>query len=254
MPPESWNLDAAFEADYLHFYEPLLGPEIDDAEAYLLFDLLELRPGDRVLDAGCGHGRIANRLAANGCEVVGIDQSKVFLRRARQDAEQLGLTVDYREQDLRELDLDGEFDAVVHWFTSFGYFDDTTNRDILGRLHRALRPGGRLALETANLFAEVRDEAEHEVKRVGPDLMIDERRFEAVTGRRHVRRTVLRHGRPTREFDFWVRLFAVPELRDWLRQAGFDEMTALDGEGGPFDIDSDRLVMVATKAAGPATS
>jgi 2-polyprenyl-3-methyl-5-hydroxy-6-metoxy-1,4-benzoquinol methylase len=69
------GLDAQglFDQDYLYFYGELLGDERSDADTELLWRLLELRPGMEVLDLACGHGRIANRLAARGCRVTGLD-------------------------------------------------------------------------------------------------------------------------------------------------------------------------------------
>src|SRR5690606_38711568 len=128
-----------------------------DAGAALIEGLLGLRPGERVLDLACGTGRIAVRLAERGARMTGLDRSALFLEHARRAAEQRGVAVDWVEGDVRELDDVERFDAVVHWFTSFGYFDDARNRDVLCRIRRSLRPGGRLLLETMNLHQVVFD-------------------------------------------------------------------------------------------------
>ena len=109
-----------------------------------------------VLDVPCGFGRIANRLAARGCRVTGLDASPLFLARARQDAAALGVAVEYVAGDMRALPWAGRFDRLVCWFTSFGYFDDATDRRVLAGFRRALRPGGRLVLDHANLARLVR--------------------------------------------------------------------------------------------------
>ena len=77
---------AVFDDDYLYFYEGLLSDERSDAEAELIWSLAGMHAGDRVLDLACGHGRIANRLAARGAHVVGFDLTSSFLDRARKDA------------------------------------------------------------------------------------------------------------------------------------------------------------------------
>ena len=79
-----------FDADYLHFYAARLGAEPSDRETDLIVRLLALEPGTQILDAPCGHGRIANRLAARGYQVVGLDENALFLERARRDAAELG--------------------------------------------------------------------------------------------------------------------------------------------------------------------
>ena len=64
------------------------------------------------MDLGCGHGRLANGLAKRGANVTGIDILPLFLDRARADAARAGVTVDYRNGDMRELADLGPFDAV----------------------------------------------------------------------------------------------------------------------------------------------
>ena len=75
-----------FGEDYLYFYEPMLTDELSDRQAELVFGLLELEAGAEVLDLACGHGRIANRLAARGARVKGLDADPFFLARRAQIA------------------------------------------------------------------------------------------------------------------------------------------------------------------------
>ncbi len=245
--PVDWDLDAAFGEDYLHFYAPFVTDERSNDEAELIAELLGLPAGARILDLCCGTGRIALRLAANGYRVTGYERSELFLEHARRDASALGIDVEWIQGDVRELDLEGRFDGVVSWFTSFGYSDDPTERDVLRRMHRSLVPGGRLLLESLNLFQEVFDPSARSVKRIGSDVMLDERRYDPLTGREHFHRSVFRQDRPPREFDFSVRLFSLPELRGWLHATGFRNVEAFDSEAEPFDTDSDRMILVADR-------
>ena len=143
-----FDFDETFGDDYLHFYLPSLSEETNDAEADQIVSLLSLEPGATVLDVPCGHGRIANRLAQRGCHVTGLDRTPQFLDVARQDAEAIGVDVDYLEGDMRDLPWSAQFEAVVCWFTSFGYFDDDDNREVLRQFRKVLRPGGALLIET----------------------------------------------------------------------------------------------------------
>jgi len=100
--------------------------------------LLAPRPGQRVLDLGCGDGVLTKQLAALGCEVVGVDASEALVRRAREHA------VDARVMDGQALDFDAEFDAVfsnaaLHWMKQ-------ADLAIAGAF-RALREGGRFVAE-----------------------------------------------------------------------------------------------------------
>lgn len=246
---DEFDLEGVFdENDYLYFYF-----DSDDAsdarsgiEAAQVYDLLQLRPGLRVLDAPCGHGRIAERLAERGCDVVGIDRAAHFILVAERNAKVRGVKVDYRVGDLRELNAVAEFDAALNWFTGFGYFDDATDRDILRRYHAALRPGGRLLLELQNRDRLLRlfnpgSGHGHEVR---DDLMLDRSTFDPISGRTTTKRFVWRGGR-MRRIQYSVRLFAFTEIRDWLLDAGFKNVQVFDRDRSPFTIESRRMAVVA---------
>src|SRR2546426_2721696 len=142
--------EEAFDDDYLYFYEELLSAEKTEADVQLVWRLLELEPGLEVLDLACGHGRIANPLAERGVRVTGLDATPLFLDLAREDAAARGVEVEYFEGDMRSLPWSERFDRVLNWFTSFGYFGDDENRLVLAEAHKALKPGGLLAVEMNN--------------------------------------------------------------------------------------------------------
>ena len=103
-------------------------------------DLLDPRPGERILDLGAGTGELTHAIAARGATVVGVDASEAMVQAARAAYPALGFAV----IDGQALAYDAEFDAVfsnaaLHWMP---------RAEAVARgMHRALRPGGRLALE-----------------------------------------------------------------------------------------------------------
>ena len=235
-----------FDDDYLYFFAESLD-ERADAEVDLIWRLLDLQPGMEVLDLACGHGRIANRLAERGAQVTGLDATELFLEAAERAADARGVEVDYVRGDMRELPAwEERFDRVVSWFTSFGYFDDEANRELLGDLHAALRPGGKLLVESVNLAELLPRWLPAVVTEKGDDVVIDRSVFEPLTGRADTERTVIRGGH-TRRFSFSVRLFVAVELGDWLREAGFDDVRFTDGAGEPLTAQGRRMIAVATR-------
>jgi SAM-dependent methyltransferase len=237
-----FDFDGVFDEDYLYFYEGILTPERTQEDVEKIIELLELEPGAEILDCPCGHGRIANALAERGYRVAGLDASVFFLDRAREDAAAHGVEVEYVHGDMRDLPWRDRFDGLVNWFTSFGYFSDEQNKAVLHQFHDALKPGGRLILETQNITRILLNpRPQHFVEHDG-DLMADEWQLDLENARFVTARTVVRDGR-TRKTHFVVRWFSVPELRAWLEEAGFENVRA------PGLAQQTRLLVVADRRA-----
>jgi SAM-dependent methyltransferase len=239
-----FDAQGLFDEDYLHFYAVLLTDRRSDDDLGLIWRLLALEPGLAVLDLACGHGRIANRLAARGCRVTGLDASSLFLDAARRDAAAQGVSVNYVRGDMRALPFTGRFDRVVSWFTSYGYFDDAGLHQVLTEARRVLRPGGRLLIEIQHrdrLMRELRPEV---VVERDADLMVDRHHLDPLTSRIVADRILVRDGR-VRRVPFFVRLFSFTELRDWLLAAGFLQVDGYGEDGEPLSAESRRMVAVA---------
>ena len=79
----------------------------------LVVGRLDARPDRRWLDLACGTGAVAERAAALGAEVTGIDLAPALVETARERAAELGLEIDYRVGDCERLGLpDASFDVV----------------------------------------------------------------------------------------------------------------------------------------------
>jgi SAM-dependent methyltransferase len=115
-----------------------------------LLELLAPRAGERILDLGCGDGFLTERLAALGCDVVGVDASPEQVAAAQRR----GLAA--RVARAEALPFAGEFDAVfsnavLHWVKDAA--------GAIAAVRRALRPGGRFVAEMggAGCVAKIRD-------------------------------------------------------------------------------------------------
>lgn len=216
-----FDFEGVFDEDYLYFYETMLTPERTAGEVEQIVELLG--PRDEVLDCPCGHGRISNALAERGYRVVGLDRSELFLERARADAKTRSVDVEYVQGDMRELPWRERFDGVVNWFTSFGYFDDETNRAIAQGFHDALRPGGRLVVESMNLIRVLKYFGGIHVLERDDDLMLDRVQLDVVESATHTERIIVRGGR-VRRTHFRVRMYTFVELRGLLEAIGFENV------------------------------
>jgi trans-aconitate 2-methyltransferase len=132
MPVREWDGDSY---DRVSATMEALGLEV--------LDRLELRGDETVLDAGCGSGRITQALIERlpRGHVIAVDESPSMVAAARS---RLGPTVDIREADLLELELDEPVDAVLSTAT-FHWIAD--HQRLCRGLHTLLAPAGRLVAQ-----------------------------------------------------------------------------------------------------------
>lgn len=143
------------------FYIPYLANDIAR--------LLDLQPGDRLLDLGCNVGIYHPRLARRVSQIVGVDAGATIIERARRENARLS-NVSYVQLDLLTSDWDTvlmgagvdiaqPFDKVL-CYAVIHFFDDLEDvRHLLHQVKRLIKPGGKL------LLGEVRETALYEAFR-----------------------------------------------------------------------------------------
>lgn len=235
-----------YDEDYLYFSAETLNAERTANELEFIWQILQLRPGESVLDLGCGSGRIANGLAARGAVVTGIDAVPLFLERARADARRAGLSVDYRQGDMRELAGIGPFDAVILWFFSFGYHDDEDNLKVLEAAARVLRPGGRLLIDQYNTASLARAGDSYRVLDLGDSLLLQRPVYDLETSRWGAERIAVRDG-AIRRSRFTCRCYSPVEMKLLLADAGFGQPTFLGDGFERLGLDSTKQIVLAVK-------
>jgi len=170
------------------------GEEVDT-----LLDILEeqgFKP-KVILDLNCGIGRHSIELGKRGISVLGTDLSSYYIEIAKKRAEKLEASdkAIFRVADMREIASiisDKElFDGVVNLFTSFGFYDDKTNDDILRQCYQLVRPGGFFVLEIMNRDWIIRNLQKRGFSRRKDMIVLDERYFDQNTSRMHTTWTYL---------------------------------------------------------------
>lgn len=209
-----------------------------------------------VLDLACGTGTMSRLLATRGYAVTGSDLSAGMLEVARRKSAGTDLAIDFFLQDAAELDLgDLRFDAVICLFDSLNYILDPERiQSAFARVLAHLNPGGTFLFDVNTEYALAegmfnqsctrRDEPLHYRWRSRYDplkrLCTVTMRFEYDPGtgaERQIFHEVHRQ-----------RAYSKEELADWLRAAGFAEVTVYDAYStDPPKKRSDRLFYLAVK-------
>ncbi|MGA4844369.1 class I SAM-dependent methyltransferase [Streptomyces sp. G45] len=118
------------------------------------FILGKVRPGEDVLDMGCGTGRFTVLMAEAGAKVSGLDISQAMLDQARQKLAERGHTADLREGDMAHLPFDdASFDTVTSMLALM-HIPLEDRQAVFHEVRRVLRPGGRILLGVKNTLIE----------------------------------------------------------------------------------------------------
>lgn len=217
-------------------------------EVDFLLEALDLGPGSRVLDIGCGPGRHSLELARRDVAVHGIDISATFVDLARSSAVREGLELaTFERHDARSLlastTVPTNFDAVICLCQgAFGLMrnPDDDARVLVGAASR-VRPGGRLALSAFSSYFSVRYHSEAT--------------FDADLGVSHERTVVKSSAGDDKEVDLWTGCFTPRELRLLADRTGWtvDQICSVDpGEyrrEAP-SVESSEFLMLATRDSG----
>jgi SAM-dependent methyltransferase len=169
-PPADWQLPSGVNRglwDYLH--NPAIARGYDVSLAGTpLFDLDQRfveehcpRPG-RLLDLGCGTGRLLLALGQRGWWTLGVDLSPEMLRTAYDKAMSAGVAVNLLRANITELDAlaDDSFDGAACLFSTLGMvMGADQRRRVIAHSFRVLRPGGRFILHVHNRWFNARDRA-----------------------------------------------------------------------------------------------
>ncbi len=246
--PRPW-WESFFSEDYLRTVMPPTPPQVGKQCDFVLASL-GLERGSTILDVGCGLGLHAVELTVRGYLVVGLDLSLPMVTRAAEEAQYRGLKINFLHADIRQIEFEGAFDAVICMGTTFGFFDDESNRDVLSRLHGALKPGGKLLLDVVNRDFAIRSQP-NLVWFQGDDCVcMEESEFNFSTSRLHVKRTVMQEDGRQSDSEYSIRLYSLHELNALLRQEGFrvQEVSGQEATRGIFfGMNAPRVLILAMR-------
>ena len=196
-------------ADRFRSTEPELPLELAMVEYFA--SLLE--DGRRVLDAGCGAGRMLPYLAELGCAAEGVDLSPEMVRRARADHPEFATQV----ASITDLPFeDASFDGVFSWYSTI-HGDDEALASALSEFRRVLRPGG-LVLVAFQSGSGIQDVSEA-YRRHGHDVVL------------------VRYRR------------SIDQVAAAVRTAGLSEVARLERQAAPHERDGQAVVVATSTRA-----
>ncbi|HUV74824.1 MAG TPA: class I SAM-dependent methyltransferase [Anaerolineae bacterium] len=218
------------------------------AEVEAMVALLGLPPGAKVLDLCCGVGRHSLELARRGFQVTGLDRTAAYLEEARRRASKEGLEIEFIQEDMRTFVRPEAFDAVINYFTSFGYFEsEDDDREVVEKAYSSLRSGGVLLMDMMGKEILARIFSERGWREEDDMLILEDRQVAPDWSTVYNRWIILKDG-GRREVTVTTRLYSAAELCRLLKECGFERVEVYgDLTGAPYDIQARRLVVVAQR-------
>ncbi len=219
----------------------LRDPAQSKKDAQAIWNALGLAAGVKVFECPCGKADLGYPLARLGADVEGMEFNAHFVTAARNKFFRAGLKGTFRTDDMRKAAFPENVDVIINWASSFGYFSDAGNADLLARFASALKSGGELLIDVANPVRVTRGDA---VRLIASGDAVPEN-WDAEKKRATVVFPATDFRGPVAAS---IRVYTTDEYRAMLEKAGL-ALAGFYGEGfTEFTDASQRLIVRAKKA------
>ncbi len=235
-------------------YAPIMFDDARWAEAptvaQYVKDIAGLGEGAKILDAGCGLGRISVELAALGLDVTGVDIIQSELDAARESAEAEGVPLTLINHDLRSFQAREQFDCAINLYTSFGYCA-TIEEDmkILKNIADSVKTGGTFIMEcTSRETAIMYFTAGEEFERAGYKVVTHFEVVGAWEGLRSQWTLYPLESKQAIDHTFIQRLYPATFLRDKLIDFGYSKVNIYgDFDKSPYNEHARTMLIIGKK-------
>jgi SAM-dependent methyltransferase len=219
-----------------------------DQEVRFITQVLNLTSGESILDLYCGYGRHAIELAKQGYNVTGVDATQDFLDIAVQKAQKANVKINFTQKDMRELDYDGEFSAVINMFAAFGYFTDEENANIIKLIAKALQPNGLFLIDLLNRDWMVSNNLNRYWRHPSGECVLSYK-VELKNGIATMKRQLINQVTGVKtQYEFVLRAYSLPEMANIFNNSGLTIVETYGGfDGRSYSSETPRMIILAKK-------
>jgi SAM-dependent methyltransferase len=248
----SWYSEQAgfFGPNYIEEFAYVFDPERIKREVDFVEKIINYNHSLKILDLACGNGRHSIELARRGYNMTGLDLNSFFLEQAAIATKEAGVTVRWIRSDMRQIPFEGEMDAIVFLFSSFGYLEsDRDDQIVLNQIAKALRSGGEFVMDFINREWIMRNYRSNDWRELpNGAIILMQRNFDLATGRNHEKRIRISPDGKREEVTMVVRMYTVVELIKMCEAAGLQIQDICGGYNiEPLTIESKFIVLRAKK-------
>jgi SAM-dependent methyltransferase len=202
----------------------------------------------KILDLCCGQGRHSLELAKRGFEVTGVDRTMRYLEKAKSEASEKDISIEFIKDDMRNFQRSNYFNAIIIMYTSFGYFEDQNeNMKVLCNSFSSLKKKGLLLIDVVGKEILQRKFTERESFELDGITYIEERKV-INNWSRIENRWIMLKDNLQKEFKLSHWIYSENELKKMLGNAGFSSVKIFgDLAGKKYDENAERLIAIAVK-------
>jgi len=185
--------------------------------------------GGKVLELGCGNGRISINMAKRGFNVTGVDISKQYLEAAQKKAKRARIKARFIHGDYRKIDklIHDKFDLVISIWTSLGFYDQRTDQRLFRKVAGLLKKKGifliLLTMSRERLMAIFNTMIYHQSDKY---VILNENTMDNARSVTHNKwifyRKVGNDLIYEDEVAFTLRIYAIPEFVEMAQKAGME--------------------------------
>ncbi|KLU56552.1 hypothetical protein EL84_29375 [Paenibacillus sp. VT-400] len=242
-----------------HFDENIPGGSREssfiDETVDFISEIAPLAKLKKVIDLGCGPGLYSQKLAIKGYEVVGVDFNKKSIEYAANEAQKKDLSIDYRIEDITNIEIENEFDVALLIYQIYSVFSPENRKKILSNVHRGLKSGGIVLLDVLSETSYEKFEQNFMWGLSRKDSPFSDRKHltlyasmkypNNVTLSKNV--LVFADGEIV-NYNYWNQHFTVESLEKEVNESGFTlEKVYADVNGGEYKVDSDSFAVILKK-------
>ena len=236
-----------FEGNYKHIWKAIIPGDLSKKEVDFLISFFKLNEKSHVLDLMCGYGRHALELGRNGIRVTAVDNLEDYYQELKSTAEMESLPVTAVKSDALDFSSNDKYDLAICMGNSLNFFNEADTTRILTNLHKMMKPGGGLFINTWSLTEIVAKEfREHYWSHVGQLKQLNEGKYLFNPTRIEWETWIISPDNQTehrRGVDF---IFSVAEMRKILANSGFELKIVFSIPGRKeFTLGDQRAYLVA---------
>jgi len=202
----------------------------------------------KILDLGCGYGRLTVPLAKKGVQIDGVDSAKHLLEIGNKVIGESGLTCNLYEQDIRYLELGASYDIIISIGHSIGFYDtDDEDQLIFQRVADHLIQDGYFILEIHNRDAYISKLQPKEITLQTDDICMQlERTYNMSQGKGRYHFSWNEHNEAfNASLDF--RIYTITEVVSMLKKVGLEVFNITGMDGNDLSLNSDTVIIYAQK-------